>query len=83
LTMKQDLTDMFEQYNFARYEMLNGKKEQLKKKIQGKGIITAHVDDSKNRSFYIQNGYEYWPFRGEYWLDEIGDYHYLGTQGCE
>ena len=83
LTMKQDLADMFEQYNFAKYEMLNGKKEALKRKIQGKGVVTAQVDDSKNRSFYIQNGFEYWPFRGEYWLDEIGDYKYLGTQGCE
>jgi tetratricopeptide (TPR) repeat protein len=83
MMMKQDLADMFEQYNFAKYEMLNGKKEALKRKIQGKGIVTAQVDDSKNRSFYIQNGFEYWPFRGEYWLDEIGDYKYLGTQGCE
>lgn len=83
LTMRNDLADNFEQYNFGKYEMLNGKKEALKKKISGKGILTAQVDESKNRDFYIQNGYEYWPFRGEYWLDEIGNYHYLGTHGCE
>jgi tetratricopeptide (TPR) repeat protein len=83
VNMRLELADMFEQYNFGRYEMLNGKKEALKKKIQGKGVVSAQVDDAQNRDFYIQNGYEYWPFRGEYWLDEIGDYHYLGTQGCE
>ncbi|MCC6276359.1 MAG: hypothetical protein IT289_00435 [Oligoflexia bacterium] len=83
LTMKQELEDLFEQYNFARYEMINGRKETLKKKIQGKGLLAKQVDESQNRDFYIQNGFEYWPFRGEYWLDEIGDYHYLGTQGCE
>ena len=83
LNMKKDLADMFEQYNFAKYEMLNGKKESLKRKIQGKGTSTAQVDDSKSRSFYIQNGFEYYKFFGEYWLDEIGDYHYVGTQGCE
>ncbi len=82
-SMKAELADLFEQYNFGKYEMLNGKKEALKKKIQGKGLKTAHVDDGNNRDFYIQNGFEYWPFSGEYWLDEIGDYHYLGTQGCE
>jgi tetratricopeptide (TPR) repeat protein len=83
LTMKHDLSGMFEQYNFAKYEMLNGEKEQLKKHMAGKGLATSQIDESKNRDFYIQNGYQYWPFRGEYWLDEIGDYQYLGTQGCE
>jgi len=83
VSMRQELSDLFEQYNFARYEMINGKKEQLKKKIQGKGLVSSQVDDNKDRDFYIQNGYEYWPFRGEYWLDEIGNYHFLGTQGCE
>lgn len=83
ISMKNELTDLFEQYNFARYEMINGKKEALKKKIQGKGLKTAQVDDAQNRDFYIQNGFEYWPFFGEYWLDEIGDYFYVGTQGCE
>jgi len=58
LRMKQELAEMFEQYNFGRYEMLNGRKEQLKKKIQGKGLLASHVDDSKNRDFYIQNGDE-------------------------
>jgi hypothetical protein len=83
LSMKKDLADMFEQYNFAKYEMLNGKKEALKRKISGKGVAQTHVDDSKSRSYYIQNGFEYYKFYGEYWLDEIGDYHYVGTQGCE
>jgi hypothetical protein len=83
MAMKKDLSDMFEQYNFAKYEMLNGKKEALKRKIQGKGVVASHVDDSKSRSYYIQNGFDYYKFTGEYWLDEIGDYHYVGTQGCE
>jgi tetratricopeptide (TPR) repeat protein len=83
LNMKKDLADMFEQYNFAKYEMLNGQKEALKRKISGKGLASTQVDDSKSRSYYIQNGYDYYKFYGEYWLDEIGDYHYVGTQGCE
>jgi len=83
LNMKKDLADMFEQYNFAKYEMLNGKKEALKRKISNKGVASSHVDDSKSRSYYIQNGFDYYKFYGEYWLDEIGDYHYVGTQGCE
>jgi len=83
VAMRNELADLFEQYSFARYEMLNGKKEALKKKIQGKGILSKQIDEDTNRDFYIQNGFEYYPFKGEYWLDEIGNYHYLGTQGCD
>jgi len=61
--------------------MINGRKEQLKKKIAGKA--TEEVDEKVDRTFYVQNGFEYWPFEGEYWLDEIGNYHYLGKQSCE
>jgi len=82
LTIKEELLDLIEQEGFARYEMLNGRKESLKKKIAGKELPASQVDDTNQRDFYIQNGYEYWPFRGEYWLDELGNYHYVGTQSC-
>lgn len=82
MAMRKELVDMFEQHNFAKFEMIQGKKETLKKKISGKGLVSKQIDAGRDRDFYIQNGYEYWPFRGEYWLDEIGDYHYLGTHGC-
>jgi hypothetical protein len=83
ITMRNELRDLYEQAGFIRYEMINGQKEQLKKKIAGKDISTKQIDENVNREFYIQNGYEYWPFDGEYWLDEIGNYHYLGKQSCE
>lgn len=79
---KKDLDDYFEQSSFIRYEMINGKKELLKKKIAGKDAPKT-VNDDVDRVFYVQNGYQYWPFDGEYWLDEIGNYHYLGQQSCE
>jgi len=79
----RDLRDLFEQHGYAKYELLNAKKEALKKKMAGKGLAGPQVDEGTDRSYYIQNGYEYWPFRGEYWLDEIGNYYYLGTQSCE
>ena len=63
--------------------MINGKKETIKKRIAGKDLTDLQVDDKQDRSFYVQNGYEYYPFQGEYWLDEVGNYHYLGKQSCE
>ena len=83
LNMRTELRDLKEQASFIRYEMINGKKESLKKKMAGKNVNESQVDDDQDRSFYIQNGYEYYPFQGEYWLDEVGNYHYLGKQSCE
>ena len=80
--MRVELKDLFEQGSFIRYEMINGKKESLKKKITGKSL-PAPIDEKIDRDFYIENGYEYYPFQGEYWLDEIGNFHYLGQQNCE
>ncbi len=77
-----ELFDLFEQEGFIRYEMLNGKKQAVKKRVAGKGLPRT-VDENTERDFYVQNGYQYWPFEGEYWLDELGNYHYVGTQSCE
>jgi tetratricopeptide (TPR) repeat protein len=82
-SMRAELKDLYEQAGFIRYEMINGKKEVLKKKITNKDVSNDQIDDRIDRKFYIQNGYEYYPFQGEYWLDEIGNYHYLGKQSCE
>ena len=80
--IKEDLIDLLEQEGFIRYEMINGRKESLKKRIAGKELPTQEIDSDNERDFYIQNGFEYWPFRGEYWLDELGNYHYVGKQSC-
>jgi len=81
--MNIELKDLQEQASLIRYEMINGQKESIKKRLAGKDLSDVQVDDEQDRSFYIQNGYEYYPFQGEYWLDEIGNYHYLGQQSCE
>lgn len=75
-----ELDDITEQAEFAKFEMTNSQKEHIKSKIVAKTEKT--LDEGASRDFYIQNGYEYWPFQGEYWLDEIGNYHYLGVSSC-
>lgn len=83
MNMKVELRDLNQQASFIRYEMINGKKEFLKKRISGRSLNEEQVDENQDRSFYVQNGYQYYPFQGEYWLDEVGNYHYLGKQSCE
>lgn len=80
--MRTELRDLYEQASFIRYEMINGKRETLKKKLVGKDV-DEQVDENVSRSFYVENGYDYYPFQGEFWLDEIGNYHYLGQSSCE
>lgn len=81
--IQNELRDLFEQSGFLQFEMLSGKKESIRKEIAGKGLARPSIDESTERDYYIQNGYEYWPFTGEYWLDEIGNYHYVGVKACE
>jgi len=61
INIKADLFDLFEQEAFVRYEMINSKKELLKKKVAGKEIKGKSEDDKRSRSYYVKNGYEYWP----------------------
>lgn len=79
----RDLLELFKQQDFARFEMSNGKKDILKKQIMSSNQTAAQDDADSDRSYYVQNGYEYWPFQGEYWWDEIGNYYYLGKSRCE
>ncbi len=79
----RDLVDLFEQNGFLRLEVIRGKKDSVKKEIAGKGLAKNKIDQDSSRQYFVQNGYEYWPFQGEYWLDEVGNYHYVGVQACE
>ena len=81
--IRSELKDFFNQEKYLRYELLRSKRGFLKKKIVQKTVGKVSIEYF-NRSFYIQNGYEYWPFKGgEYWLDELGNYHYVGTDSCK
>ena len=81
-SIRRELKDFFTQEQYLRYEMLRSKRGFLKKKIAQRDTGQVSVEDF-DRSFYIQNGYEYWPFQGEYWLDELGNYHYTGMDSCQ
>lgn len=83
LNVRMELRDLNEQAGFIRYEMINGQKESMKKKLSDKNLPQGQINDNVDKTFYVENGYEYYPFQGEYWLDEVGNYHYLGQQSCE
>lgn len=78
--IRQTLQENLAQADFGRYELLNVQKELVLDKMKGK--VRTRTDDARDRSFFVQNGYEYWQFRGEYWLDELGSYYYVGNSEC-
>ncbi len=80
--MRGELKDLDEQVSYLRYEMIGLQKDALKKKIAGQPVESPKIDDDSDRSYYVKNGYDYWPFQGEFWLDEIGNYFYVGKQSC-
>ncbi len=83
LEIQKELKRLSTSEQYLRYDMLKGKREYLKKKISRRHLDKLRIDERISRNYYIQNGYEYWPFAGEAWLDELGNYHYLGKQNCE
>lgn len=82
--LAKSLQSFVEQNGYLRFEVTSAQKLMIKKKMYSKLESTKRqtIDEDEERDFYIQNGFDYWPFRGEYWLDEIGNYHYLGVQSC-
>lgn len=80
LSIQNNITYYKQQMKFVYYEILEAKKSQLRLKIAAKDV--PMVNESYNRNFYVKNGFHYWPFQGEFWLDEIGNYQYLGDNRC-
>lgn len=75
------LADFSTQMEFINYENITLKKELMKNKM-------SNADGEKGkqeftRKVFVDNGYRYWPFQGEYWRDEIGNYQYFGRNLCE
>ena len=80
---KRQMDDYNQQFDLVKYEALNVRKNYFK--------LTANMTEEQKaklvsvadkRDFYTENGYRYWPFEGEYWVDEIGNYQFIGQNRC-
>lgn len=83
ISYKKDLDEFEDQKELVKFELISAEKEDARKRLEGRDDFDAEVKAKTSRFTYTKNGYEYWPFQGEYWLDEIGNYHYLGVSRCE
>lgn len=80
---KRQMDDYNQQFDLVKYEALNVRKNYFKLTAsmteEQKAKLTSVAD---KRDFYTENGYRYWPFEGEYWIDEIGNYQFIGQNRC-
>ena len=80
----RELESLDVQMNLVRYEMIKQKKAKFRESL----VVSDKKDDKQIDSeisygAFLQNGYDYWPFQGEYWQDEVGNYYYLGKSQCD
>ncbi len=71
-----ELLEQREQANYLKVEIVTGEKELIEGQ---KGLPPKRVVDVETT---VADGYEFWPFHGEYWEDEMGAYVYTTESAC-
>lgn len=71
-----ELLEQREQANYLKVEIVTGEKELIEGQ---KGLPPKRIVDVETS---ISEGYEFWPFHGEYWEDELGAYVYTTESAC-
>lgn len=82
VNMKADLEQWFTLMDLMHLEIVGGLKDIAHDKMISPDK-TQDISAPLSRQIFIQNGYRFWPFEGEYWRDEIGNYQFLGRSACQ
>ncbi len=72
----QELMQQREQANYLKVEIVTGEKELIE---NAKGLPPKRVVDVETS---VASGYQFWPFKGEYWDDELGAFVYTTESAC-
>ena len=79
---KTNVEQYNKQFDFIKYEYLNAKRVNIKLQSGLSEEEKKKLNINPQRDFYWENGYRYWPFQGESWVDEVGNYQFVGTNRC-
>jgi len=74
-----EMQDLSNQIDTVEIEVLNYERGQLDREIQKQ--MTA-ASESTGGQVYVSPEHNVWPFRGEYWRDELGYYRQQVTYKC-
>lgn len=72
----RELLEQREQANYLRVEIVTGEKDLIQAQ---RGLPPKRVVDVETS---VAAGYRFWPYRGEYWEDELGAYVYTTESAC-
>ncbi len=75
---REQLESLTYQARIVYYEMANGDKE---REANRSGAIEPSYREQEI-NVVEKDDFEYWPFNGEYWPDEVGYYRYLVRGAC-
>jgi hypothetical protein len=77
--MDQELTDWSIKADEIDFEIDGAKAEEVKRALTNPDYVPASAVEGTTL-FVVADDWQYWPFEGEYWVDEIGNYRsFLGS----
>ena len=66
-----------------QYEILQGQKGQLEREVIEEQQLQSSGKATEIGNVRVDDEHQYWPFRGEYWRDELGYYRFRLLNRCE
>lgn len=81
---RDQVRDLLRQADTILYEIDNARKNRLEEElVREQELPSDAVAGGKiKKSTAVPNGFQYWPFEGEYWRDELGAYEYQIRSDC-
>jgi len=79
-----EIQELVKQAIKVEFETLNGQKDKLTADLQGEQGSKGNLNpNAKNYNVIaIDDEHQYWPFKGEYWRDELGYYRFKVGNKC-
>jgi tetratricopeptide (TPR) repeat protein len=80
--LSSEIQDLTKQAIKIEYETLNGLKGALTAGIAGEQATKLNPNAKNYNNIIIDDEHQQWPFKGEYWKDELGYYRFKVANKC-
>ncbi len=77
-----EIQDLMKQSIKIEYETLNGHKGALTAGVAGEQAAAINPNAKNYNTIVIDDEHQQWPFKGEYWKDELGYYRFKVANKC-
>ncbi|HEY2749539.1 MAG TPA: hypothetical protein VGL86_33195 [Polyangia bacterium] len=80
--LSSEIQDLMKQSIKIEIEALNGLKGALTAGIAGEQAASLNPNAKNYNTIVIDDEHQQWPFKGEYWMDELGYYRFKVANKC-